>query len=170
MWLSFAALLALLNDERTSAASENTVLAAVQSWLGAQPTDAPVDAQQRQQLASAVRVPYLEPTYLATVLPRIPWLLEILGPEGLALAAGAARGMFDPHAEPCLSNPRACGGLAAGWLKGPRPLPASCTNTQHDGTSTSIEWTVPLAQVGAQQHTLGDCVNRAVTFRTHCLR
>lgn len=26
------------------------------------------------------------------------WLLEILGPQGLATAAGVARGLCDPHA------------------------------------------------------------------------
>lgn len=70
-----AALLALLQDERTQAASENTVLAAVQSWLAHQPSH--VDRQQREQLAGAVRIPQLEPMYLATVVPRIPWLVEV---------------------------------------------------------------------------------------------
>ncbi|KAF6265795.1 hypothetical protein COO60DRAFT_762509 [Scenedesmus sp. NREL 46B-D3] len=143
--LPHPALLALLQDERTSAASENSVLAAVQSWLAAQPHGA-VDVSQRQQLASAVRLPLLEPTYLATVLPRMQWLLEILGPQGLAAAAGAARGMFDPHAGPCLSNTRACG-VSADWLAGPRPLPASCTDDQERGPGMSIEWALPLTQV-----------------------
>lgn len=70
-----AALLALLEDGRTEAAAENTVLAAVQSWLAHQPER--VELQQRQQLAGAVRIPQLEPMYLATVLPRIPWLVEV---------------------------------------------------------------------------------------------
>jgi hypothetical protein len=140
-----AALLALLHDERTSAASENSVLAAVQSWLAAQPPGT-VDVPQRQQLVSAVRLPLLEPTYLATVLPRMQWLLEILGPHGLAAAAGAARGMFDPHAEPCLSNPRACG-VSEHWLRGPRPLPASCGEDEERGPGVSIEWALPLSQV-----------------------
>eukprot|EP00878_Enallax_costatus_P028860 GHUV01031211.1.p3 GENE.GHUV01031211.1~~GHUV01031211.1.p3 ORF type:complete len:159 (+),score=60.57 GHUV01031211.1:869-1345(+) len=73
--LPHAAVLALLEDERTEAAAENTVLAAVQSWLAHQPER--VDLQQRQQLAGAVRIPQLEPMYLATVLPRIPWLVEV---------------------------------------------------------------------------------------------
>jgi hypothetical protein len=140
-----AALLALLHDERTSAASENSVLAAVQSWLAAQPPGT-VNVPQRQQLASAVRLPLLEPTYLATVLPRMQWLLEILGPHGLAAAAGAARGMFDPHAEPCLSNPRACG-VSEDWLRGPRPLPASCSGDEERGPGVSIEWSLPLSKV-----------------------
>ncbi|WIA11728.1 hypothetical protein OEZ85_011823 [Tetradesmus obliquus] len=135
--LPHPALLALLRDERTSAASENSVLAAVQSWLAAQPPGS-VDAPQRQQLAAAVRLPLLEPTYLATVLPRMQWLLEILGPAGLAAAAGAARGMFDLHAEPCLSNPRACG-VPEGWLQGPRPLPASCCGDEERGPGISID-------------------------------
>lgn len=32
---------------------------------------------------------------LATVVPRMGWLAEVLGVEGLALAAGAARGQYD---------------------------------------------------------------------------
>lgn len=70
-----AALLALLADSRTEAAAENTVLAAVQSWLAHQPER--VELQQRQRLAGAVRIPQLEPMYLATVVPRIPWLVEV---------------------------------------------------------------------------------------------
>jgi hypothetical protein len=97
--LPLPALLALLHDERTSAASENTVLAAVHSWMtAAAQRDVRVDAVQREQLAAAVRVPLLEPCYLGTVLPRMAWLLEILGPQGLATAAGVARGLCDPHA------------------------------------------------------------------------
>jgi hypothetical protein len=97
--LPLPALLALLKDERTAAASENTVLAAVHSWMtAAAQRDVRVDAVQREQLAAAVRVPLLEPCYLSTVLPRMAWLLEILGPKGLAAAAGVARGLCDPHA------------------------------------------------------------------------
>lgn len=97
--LPLPALLALLKDERTAAASENTVLAAVHSWMTASAQrDVRVDAVQREQLAAAVRVPLLEPCYLSTVLPRMAWLLEILGPRGLAAAAGVARGLCDPHA------------------------------------------------------------------------
>lgn len=66
--LPLRALLALLHDQRTSAVSENTVLAVVHSWMGAAAqSDIRVDADQRQQLASALRVPLLEPCYLATV-------------------------------------------------------------------------------------------------------
>lgn len=97
--LPLPALLALLHDDRTSAASENTVLAAVHSWMtAAAQRDVRVDAEHREQLAAAVRVPLLEPCYLATVLPRMAWLLEILGPQGLAAAAGVARGLCDLHA------------------------------------------------------------------------
>lgn len=97
--LPLPALLALLHDERTSAASENTVLAAVHNWMtAAAQRDVRVDAVQREQLAAAVRVPLLEPCYLGTVLPRMAWLLEILGPQGLATVAGVARGLCDPHA------------------------------------------------------------------------
>eukprot|EP00775_Hariotina_reticulata_P002102 gene2102-2421_t len=142
--LPHSALLGLLQDERTAAASENTVLAAVQSWLSHQPAAA-VDVVQQQRLAAAIRIPLLEPTYLTTVLPRIPWLLDILGPQGLSMAAGAARGLFDPHAEPCLSNSRACGALAADWLKGPRQLPASCTS--NDGPQVIINWSLPLEEI-----------------------
>ncbi len=31
-------------------------------------------------------------------MSRMTWLLEILGPQGLAMAAGVARGLCDPHA------------------------------------------------------------------------
>jgi hypothetical protein len=97
--LPLPALLALLHDERTSAASENTVAAAVHSWMNeAVQRDVRVDAEQRHALAAAVRVPLLEPCFLATVLPRMGWLVEVLGPQGLAMAAGAARGLCDPHA------------------------------------------------------------------------
>lgn len=97
--LPLPALLALLLDDRTAAASENTVLAAVHSWMAAAAQrDVRVDAAQREQLAAAVRVPLLEPCYLATVLPRMGWLLETLGPHGLAAAAGVARGLCDAHA------------------------------------------------------------------------
>jgi hypothetical protein len=97
--LPLPALLALLQDQRTSAASENTVLAAVHSWMtAAAQRDVRVDAAQREQLAAAVRVPLLEPCFLATVLPRMAWLTEILGPQGLATAAAVARGHCDPHA------------------------------------------------------------------------
>lgn len=136
------------------------MLAAVQSWLAAQPPGS-VGAPQRQQLAAAVRLPLLEPTYLATVLPRMQWLLEILGPAGLAAAAGAARGMFDLHAEPCLSNPRACG-VPEGWLRGPRPLPASCCGGEERGPGISIEWALPLAQVGRYAPGV------IVTFKSMC--
>jgi hypothetical protein len=97
--LPLPALLALLHDTRTSAASENTLLAAVHSWMtAAAQRDVRVDAVQREQLAAVVRIPLLEPCFLATVLPRMAWLLEILGPQGLATAAGVARGLCDPHA------------------------------------------------------------------------
>ena len=97
--LPLPALLALLQDARTSAVSENTVLAVVHSWMtAAAQRDVRVDAVQREALAGAVRVPLLEPCYLGTVLPRMAWLLEILGPQGLAMAAGVARGLCDPHA------------------------------------------------------------------------
>lgn len=109
--LPLPALLALLQDERTCAASENTVLAAVHSWMGAAAQQgAAVDAEQRQQLAAAVRLPLLEPCYLATVLPRMGWLLEILGLQGLAMVAGAARGCCDPHA----GEPGGCSVVCAG--------------------------------------------------------
>ena len=32
---------------------------------------------------------------MATVVPRMAWLADVLGVEGLALAAGAARGQYD---------------------------------------------------------------------------
>jgi len=153
--LPFQAVLQLLLDERTAAASENSALALVHAWLAAQAPGAgefrgcwccrsgvwvggwvsvgfvascgvgvgsnslralhpnlsspslplklhkndhgttTAGADERRALAGAVRLPQLEPLMLATVVPRMGWLSEVLGVEGLALAAGAARGQYD---------------------------------------------------------------------------
>lgn len=44
---------------------------------------------------------------LVTVVPRMGWLAEVLGVEGLALAAGAARGQYDVAAGARGARPRA---------------------------------------------------------------
>ena len=106
--LPFQAVLQLLLDARTAAASENTALALAHAWLAAQPPPGSggrngggggggggAGLDERRALAGAVRLPQLEPLALATVVPRMGWLAEVLGVEGLALAAGAARGQYD---------------------------------------------------------------------------
>jgi hypothetical protein len=65
-------------------------------------TNKTAGADERRALAGAVRLPQLEPLMLATVVPRMGWLAEVLGVEGLALAAGAARGQYDVAAGACV--------------------------------------------------------------------
>ncbi|GBF95867.1 hypothetical protein Rsub_08458 [Raphidocelis subcapitata] len=140
--LPFQAVHRLLLDERTAAASENTALAVAHAWLAAQ-TPGAAGMDERRALAGAVRLPQLEPLALATVVPRMGWLCETLGVEGLALAAGAARGQFDCAAEPVLSTQVPA--LPPAWLRGPRPVPASVAGP--DGPRLTFEWSVPIHQL-----------------------
>lgn len=52
-------------------------------------------------------------------------------------------------AEPVLGNARACGSLSAGWLKGPRPMPNSCSRAMHGGPALTINWSLPLSDIKA---------------------
>jgi hypothetical protein len=77
--LPHAALLALLQDERTRVASEGTAVAAVALWAAAQEAaGSSVALEQRQQLAGRIRMVQLPIMYLSTVLPRVQWLEGVL--------------------------------------------------------------------------------------------
>lgn len=132
----------LLEDERTMAASENTALAAVHSWMSQQGF---VGGDERQHLAAAIRVPQLEPLFLATVVPKMAWFAEILGTTGLAVAMAAARGMFDPHAAQVLSEQ--CPGMPKVWMLGPRSVPEQYLNDEDNSPALQYDWLVPAEQV-----------------------
>jgi hypothetical protein len=77
--LPHAALLALLQDERTRVASEGTAVAAVALWAAAQEAaGSSVALEQRQQLAGSIRMVQLPSLYLSTVLPGVQWLEGVL--------------------------------------------------------------------------------------------
>jgi hypothetical protein len=91
--LPHAALLALLQDEQTRVAAEGTAVAAVALWVAAQEAaGGSVPLEQRQQLATAIRMVQLPSMYLATVLPSIGWLQGLLTPQH-AVALFAAKSM-----------------------------------------------------------------------------
>jgi hypothetical protein len=102
----------------TQASTEPTAIAAAHAWLAQHP-GAP--SAQRQQLAGLLQLPRMPPLFLATVLPHLAWLLEVLGPAGLAGAWAATSALSGAApADLLLDLPTP---PPPQWLVAPRPCP-----------------------------------------------
>ena len=82
---------------------------------------AETSSEEKATLASHLRLPHVQPLFLASVLPRMSWLLEVLTPGGLAMALGATRGVGDDSC--CQLLQEAVPGMPRAWLQGPRSCP-----------------------------------------------
>jgi hypothetical protein len=134
--LPFAALSALLSDEGTRAAGENTVFYTACAWLAAHGGGEPA---QREALAAAVRAPHLSPLFAAGVAAQAPWFAAAVPPAELHAAAAFAAAP-DAVRERMLSKPGLPLARRAAWRLSPRPPSAA-------PRALEIVWAVPLARL-----------------------
>lgn len=118
--LPFEALLALLRSDQARVAYESTAVAAASLWVkcveGGLRAGQPLPLEQIRELAQCLRLCHVPPTYLATVVPRLPWLEGVVSTRDLVLAAGSAG----------LSKPGCLGEQWTAWLAaGKRPAAAA---------------------------------------------
>lgn len=132
--LPFEALTWLLRSNLTSAAYESTAIAAASLWVRATemrlPDGQALAQELRRQLALCLRLCYVQPTYLATVVPLLRWLEGAVSKREPLLVAGGAGRLAPGCLEPS---------LGAAWLLAQPRLPVP-------GPPTG-EWQVSEAQL-----------------------
>ena len=133
--LSKDALILLLQSEQVKVVSEDTILhticsnrhETVTSLLNPPPRKAKRAViyqmqEDRAPLAAAVRIPYLTPTTLASIVPQLDWVTEHLSASQMVYAPllGSTSILWDTV--PVLSH--FSGNLPDNWKAGPRPASA----------------------------------------------
>jgi hypothetical protein len=101
--LPLGALLALLRDDRTRMAREDTAVYTAERWL--QQHRGAVSLQQQQQMMGVLRLPHCTPTYLAdAVAPAASWLRRAGLTEKEALGLCALPGLGSSERQSCLKR------------------------------------------------------------------
>jgi len=134
--LPFAALVALLADDRTRVATENTVVYTACAWLAQHGGGTP---EQQDALADAIRIPHVTPLYLAGVTAQCGWVTRSIRPHELHLAsafAAAPEGVQDRM----LRNQSMPFSNREAWQLPKRPASGAPKDLE-------IIWEVPLAQL-----------------------
>jgi hypothetical protein len=140
--LPFAALLRLLTDERTRAASENTVFYTAARWResrrGTQVATTPEDDEEDAALAAAIRAPHLSSLYAAGVVARAGWVAAHVPPADLHFASVFALAPDNVRAALAESADLPTGRHAS-WRLPPRPASAVC--------QLELEWSLELSDL-----------------------